>query len=182
MFENFYAENFYANGYAYEDLREMGMESLHAENDDFALPLKKAAYTVSKKKRAAYTVLVCMQHRLTQEQIDALVSIVGYTEIAYLENEEPELFEALKNSPGNRDELDFLVARMAIFIKKFPAKWIILPIGSPAFMFLLSRRLESIRKRYYLFAHMEVSEREEKTTDGQIKKSSTLQFVKWIQL
>lgn len=120
-------------------------------------------------------LLVAIQHRLTNEQLEEL-KLLGFTNVKTLEEANPPLFKALSNTPSSEGELDKLATELAQTSANFDA--VVLPIGSPAFNFLISRKLNN---KGVLFAHSERVSIEEPNEDGSIIKKSVFKHIKFIK-
>ena len=84
-------------------------------------------------------ILWCPQHQITEEQEKELGQEWPGFKIATLEKEYGKLFNMLQNCPIERVKLK----RLALELKKTTEKFglVVLPIGSPAFMWEFAQRI-----------------------------------------
>lgn len=118
------------------------------------------------------TLLVCMQHNLTQQQFNELKDY----DIFYLKDVNPDLFKYIANCPGDEEELRNISFQLIEVANKYST--VLLPIGSPAFMYLFAQ--EFFGK--VLFSHSERISKDEMQADGSVKKVSIFNHVKFIKL
>lgn len=133
-------------------------------------------------------VLVCMQHNLTPDQIAGLGQ---YDEIVLLKDIDPELFMDLCNTPSTKKELHKLACKLSRIANESVNDFriydgVVLPIGSPAFMFIFARLFAIVAQSSHmpvvLFSHSERASVDLVQTDGSILKQSIFIHVKWIEL
>ena len=136
------------------------------------------------KKEYQLRFMNCTAHQLTDEQLKEIRSIVDeeeldlYVNVVNLKEHNNELFGKLVNCPADEAELEKLADNLIACFNG--DEWVIhLPIGSPAFMFILSRKLLSHSNIHPVFSHSERAVVEEKQPDGSIKKISNFKFVKF---
>jgi len=127
------------------------------------------------------TILNTMQHSLTNQQSDQLTDMGhDWDSIVSLKELDPDLFAGVSNCPADERILQMLAERLAnVIMDGYEA--VILPIGSPAFMFILSRSFGSVRPKF-LFAHTERMSEDQRQDDGTVKKVSIFKHIKWIVL
>lgn len=119
-------------------------------------------------------VLVCMQHKLTDEQLKELNDL-GFNNIHQLKDVDNELFNQVANCPVDETELTKLAKQLERVVKDFDA--IVLPIGSPAFNFVFNRLLSNIR---VLFAHSERVATGTTQPDGTVTKNVLFKHIRFI--
>ena len=124
-------------------------------------------------------VLKVLNHALTDEQAKALNEL--YDERVIIDDLPKEFATFLQNTPGNERRLYEEANALARYIARQGYDAVILPAGSPAFMFLFARASEDLSVAF-LFAHSERQVVEKKRPDGSVEKTSTFKFVKWIRL
>lgn len=145
-------------------------------------------------------VINLTQHNLTQDQISDLEKFYPGHDILNFKDFDPPMFEKLSQTPGNVDEIRNLAVEFFNWLeKKIVEKNIaavILPIGSPAFIFALGMLYQSkieeayekdeinkpILKPDILFSHSERTTIEETNSDGQVIKKSIFKHVKFLNL
>lgn len=121
----------------------------------------------------------CMQHDLTSDQISDLNLLYDNAEILNLKD--THIWGKIKESADNVYGLQEQVKE---FIMSFPVEKdiiaLILPVGSPAFMFLLAWQLQTSQVDI-LFAHSDKMSEDISQPDGSIKKISVFKFKHWIK-
>lgn len=127
-------------------------------------------------------ILKCLNHALTADQVESLLELVDNVnedvEIVLLEDIDKNLFDKIKNSPDNIQDLNILAEELYGVVHEYD--FVILPIGSPAFMFRFARILGMYGTTCtFLFSH---SEREsvEVETNGVVEKKSVFKHKKWL--
>lgn len=121
-------------------------------------------------------LLCTINHNLTDKQKSELNNM-GY-EIQYLHDVKPEIAEQLRNCPADENAL---IALSWIFVDIcFDFDAVLLPVGSPAFMHLVSQNLD--RSIVALFAHTERISEDIPQPDGSIKKIAKFEHVRFISL
>ena len=129
-------------------------------------------------------VLNTIQHMLTNIQSDQLTRMdYNWDEIVSLKDLDSNLFDALGNSPADERTLISLAERLLKVIEPEKYEAVILPLGSPAFMFTFAKlvgRRDFTTK--FLFAHTERKSVDEPQPDGSVKKVAVFQHVKWLVL
>ena len=129
--------------------------------------------------------LICMQHELTDNQIHELeYSKLGIQKIDSLKNVNADLFSVLSSMNGN-EGLQCLSDRLHEVIYEGRYKFVILPIGSPAFMYCFAQSSMDIENCSYpnyeaLFSHSERKSIEKINEDGTVTKSSIFEHKKFI--
>ena len=133
----------------------------------------------------------CTQHKLTEDQLKE-ASVLWFpsldVKVLSLEDVFPsDVIERLKNSPSNKEQLDFIVEDFCSFLQIFvtnngifnPEHFAIhFPIGSPAFMYLLREGLDAMFPGIrVLFSH---TERVVEEKDG--KKVVEFKFSHFIEI
>lgn len=117
-------------------------------------------------------ILWCPQHQATAEQLAELSS-----EVVNLKDVSEDIYNKLLNCPGDPMELGSLVDAMVEICHRFSK--VVLPIGSPAFNFILSPLLRRVK---VLFAHSERVSVDEPQADGSVKKVAIFRHIKFIEL
>lgn len=120
-------------------------------------------------------MLVCIQHRLTDEQRESLLN--DY-ELSFLEDENRELFLELCNTPCNHFELRDLADDLLEMSSEYDA--LLLPIGSPAFQVIFGQKSVNYPSMEFYFAHSERVSIEKKNEDGSVEKTSIFKHKGWI--
>ena len=121
-------------------------------------------------------VLSVLNHDMTANQKSGLGTISNIQDLGF------RWAESLKNCPQERYKLDALANKLAKVAIKYDV--VILPVGSPAFMFLFAQKIAKMRidgiETEFWFAH---SERKsvETITDGTVTKKSIFEFRGWIK-
>lgn len=118
-------------------------------------------------------ILVAMNHKLSWEQVTSLEQKYSNLEIVYLCDIQPAMFECLANCPDEEQQLQVLAHNLSTIALAFDK--IILPIGSPAFMYIFAR----INYIEALFSHSIRCSEEVETANG-IEKRSVFKHIKWI--
>lgn len=118
-------------------------------------------------------ILWCPQHQPTAEQLSELNSEVVNLKDVMSE----DIYKKLLNCPGDPMELGSLVDAMVEICHRFSK--VVLPIGSPAFNFILSPLLRRVK---VLFAHSERVSVDEPQADGSVKKVAIFRHLKFIEL
>ena len=128
-------------------------------------------------------ILNTIQYMLTNKQSDQL-TVMGFDwdSVISLKELDPDLFGSLSNSPADERILDMLAQRLTKLISIDGYEAIILPLGSPAFMFAFSRASANLHNCVFLFAHTERMSEDQIQTDGSTKKVAVFQHVKWLAL
>jgi len=124
--------------------------------------------------------LVCLQHNLTLEQLEELGG-----EVINLRSVNEDLFAHLANSPADEFLIRDLAIRLCYMIWNRKFSKVLLPIGSPAFMFMFARELTMKLREYdfqveVLFAHSNRVSMEHVTSDGGIIKTSEFRHVRFL--
>lgn len=126
--------------------------------------------------------LNCTLHELTEGQKKAIESL-NCSQIDNLKDINQDLFKKLSNCPSDPEELIVLVRELLNTFKGY--KYIHLPIGSPAFMWLLSIYAHDTRhleEHNYLFSHSTRVSEEIVKPDGTIEKKQIFMFERFIEL
>ena len=130
-------------------------------------------------------IINTMQHNLTPVQITDLDSVCKCDTVVKLSELEPELFAKLANTPADMDEIHNLVEQFIGMLRKYHPEAVILPIGSPAFMFSLACEIGRLEADYWtklLFSHTERQSVEEIQPDRSVIKKQIFNHVKWLQI
>ena len=131
-------------------------------------------------------IINTMQHTLTEKQVLDLFGLVGERQsVVLLKDLEAELFAKLANSLADEKELSSLAIDLINVIRKNNPEAMIMPIGSPAFMFSFGMavgRLEAECWTKFLFSHTERESVEEKQADGTITKKTVFDHKKWLHI
>jgi hypothetical protein len=129
-------------------------------------------------------VLWTPQHEPTPEQVSELRQIAEFGELKKLSNIAPDLCGQLQNCPA--EGLDDLARRLYSVCQDFSV--VILPIGSPAFMWKFSIVCSQVAHRpdhghipVWLFAHSIRESRDEPQSDGSVKKTSVFRHERFIR-
>ena len=119
--------------------------------------------------------LWCPQHSCTEAQLKQLPP----NPVTKLSDENPTLFKELSSLDGDSN-LDKLTDELINEMTKHTH--VVLPIGSPAFMFLLSYKLSkmSFTTKTILFAHSKRESKEMTSPDGEVTKVSRFVHEKFI--
>jgi len=127
-------------------------------------------------------ILNTMQHDLSHIQIEQLGKMFGMRQsIVHLRVMDPDLYAGLSNCAPDERILIMLADRLAKIIKMDGYEIVILPIGSPAFMFTLAQKIAGFSCKF-IFAHSERVSEDQKQDDGTIKKVSIFKHIKWLVL
>jgi len=135
-------------------------------------------------------ILKAMQHDLTQTQKQEIALMfmgndlgddglpldieAEAVEIHNLKDVKTELFNALANCPADKEVLEELALCLSAVCMHFDA--VILPIGSPAFMFAFS----TLCKTPVLFSHSERVSKEVTDDSGTVTKTSVFEHIRFI--
>lgn len=122
-------------------------------------------------------ILVCLQHLLTQDQLD---SLKGF-DVVYLKDVNPDLFAKVANTPATAVELKKLAQEYSQYVMVNYGKAIV-PIGSPAFQFLVAQEFANQGTVELWFAHSERSSVDETQPDGSVVKRAVFRHVDWIKI
>ena len=126
-------------------------------------------------------VLNTMQHTLTSTQIAELQEKYGIdVQIVDLKAFSMSLFSQLSNISANAD-LSTLACDLICTINLNNFNAVILPIGSPAFMYTLASRNDEICADK-LFAHSERVSKEVTNADGTVTKTSVFNHIGFITI
>lgn len=135
-------------------------------------------------------ILVAMNHELTPEQLQELDRVYGNPKIFYLKDVNHPLFRQLEQCPSDEGNLRNLADHLAEEMKEFD--YTILPIGTPAFNFLLPLYLAwndalfgadlRLMRFKVLFAFSTRNVVEKRNDDGTIEKKVIFKHEKFIQL
>ena len=126
-------------------------------------------------------VLNTMQHALGSAQIAELKTKYGdNVEIVDLKNFSESLFSQLSNINATAD-LSILAHELINTINFGNFDAVILPIGSPAFMYTLASRNDEICADK-LFAHSERVSKEVTNADGTVTKTNVFNHVRFITI
>lgn len=122
-------------------------------------------------------ILNCLAHAFTPEQLQE----IGDRSVTALKDRDPELFAILSNCPDEVGVLDSAVFRLMSIGDEFEA--VILPIGSPAFMFRFAAQLGLYKSpelfdRYY-FAHSVREAVDMPQPDGSVKKTNVFRHIRF---
>lgn len=128
-------------------------------------------------------IINTMQHQLTAIQIRNLEnSSIGNNDIVSLKEIDNGLFTELANCPADVNKLYELAARLTSIINDKKPEAVILPIGSPAFMFILSKEIGMNNRTRFMFSHTERNSVDEHQPDGSIVKRVVFNHVKWLSV
>ncbi len=124
-------------------------------------------------------ILKAMNHELTIKQLDELQELFGETKIFDLNTTNPNLFNNISRITLESNLNDLTNE----FIKTIAdSDIVILPIGSPAFMFMLAKKLSVCNDKRFLFAHTDRKVVEKTNEDGTVTKTSVFEHQKFIVL
>lgn len=115
-------------------------------------------------------VLWCPQHAPTEEQLKELDSVV-----CYLKDISPDLFKELQNT-GEKN-LGFYASKLLDMFALYDI--VVLPIGSPAFVFVLGDLIPNDVKHKIVFAHSERESVDIPQPDGTVVKKSVFKHIKF---
>jgi hypothetical protein len=122
----------------------------------------------------------CPAHRATLEQLAELAEWPG-GELFLLSEQAPELFARLTDCPSDVKSLHNMAEELIEVARRLRCKYVVLPIGSPAFNFVLAPKLE--RRRFHVgFAHSRRESQDVPQPDGTVKKVSLFRHEKFIWL
>jgi hypothetical protein len=125
-------------------------------------------------------ILNTMAHVLTDEQIIDLNNMFDNVEVLDLRDVDNELFKQLSNIAVDSN-LNDLANQLLSITKEFDI--IILPIGSPAFMFKFARRTHAkVDIITFLFAHSDRVSIEKQNEDGTVTKTNIFKHVKFLMM
>jgi hypothetical protein len=122
-------------------------------------------------------ILNTMQHALTSEQETDLGGMFGKHQLQNLRDVNNKLFKELSNISVDSN-LKELANELLDISTQFDA--VILPIGSPAFMFTFSRLTHFHRNSVFMFAHSDRIAIEKTNDDGTMSKTSVFKHVKFL--
>lgn len=125
-------------------------------------------------------VLVCLNYTLTENQ-KAELYILGYDTIVYLAEIDPILSAKLMHTPADERELQHLAYWLGNIVKNAGVSAVVLPIGSPAFMYLFTLRMSCQRKKQVFFSHSDRVSREVVKEDGSVEKMSEFRHVRFLK-
>jgi len=130
-------------------------------------------------------------HPLSDEQKEVAREELGVKDFFEFKEIAPSFFSKLINSPDSADEIEKLAKKTMITMVEIMAQppmlldiWYFhLPVGSPAFNFVLSSLLYNDEefKGKILFSHSERVSKEITLPDGSVKKDSVFSFKKFIR-
>lgn len=122
-------------------------------------------------------ILNTMQHALTSEQETDLGGMFGKHQLQDLRDVNFELFKQLSNIAvdSNLNDLANCLLEVA---RKFDI--VILPIGSPAFMFKFATKTPANMDITFLFAHSDRASIEKQNEDGTVTKTNIFKHVKFL--
>lgn len=133
-------------------------------------------------------ILWCPVHTPTPEQLGDLKGF----EIIRLEDISPPLFRELANCPDEPQRLEEMAKRLSVLIKDKIYTKTVLPVGSPAFNFILPLALiredawygaDSLGCRFHImFSHSVKESVESHNSDGSVTKTSVFKHRKFIEL
>lgn len=122
-------------------------------------------------------ILNTMNHALNDEQIADLNNMFDNVEVLDLRDENNELFKQISNISVDAN-LNDLAEQLLNVAKEFDI--VILPIGSPAFMFTFSRLTHFHRDIVFMFAHSDRVSVEKQNEDGTVTKTNIFKHVKFL--
>ena len=126
-------------------------------------------------------ILICMQHQLTEEQLTELNILDTQVKIEYLKDVDLTLFNNVANSPSDIRELAIVAQEMENLCRNYNK--VLLPIGSPAFMFCLASVIATRQpKTRFLFSHSERQSIEAPGPGGVVEKKIIFKHVKFIEI
>lgn len=127
-------------------------------------------------------ILVAMQHQLTEDQLIELKNLDTQVEIEYLKDVDGQLFNTVANSPDDVRALA-IAAQSLENSCRFGYDAVVLPIGSPAFMFCFATVVATRQTRTrFLFAHSERQSVEVPGADGIVEKKLIFKHMKFIEI
>ncbi len=120
--------------------------------------------------------LNCTVHSLTNDQIKRVKELFGNDiQIFNIRENHPDVFQKVSNINID-DDLEKIAEDIIDVMGQYDV--IHLPIGSPAFMFVLSQKLQG---KKILFSHSKRNVIEKINDDGTVAKTAVFQFVDFIQ-
>jgi hypothetical protein len=122
-------------------------------------------------------ILNTMQHVLTDEQIADLSGMFNNANVSDLRDVDNELFKQL-SSVSVDASLNDLANQLLEVSRKFDI--VILPIGSPAFMFKFATKTHANMDIVFMFAHSDRIAIEKQNEDGTVTKTSVFKHVKFL--
>ncbi len=130
-------------------------------------------------------VLICINHELTDIQKQELVEVFKCDQnFHYLKNENQKLFNNLSNCSENTGWLKNKAKELVDYIIKNSFDYVVLPIGSPAFLWCLAQYVEKTMKNVseikFLFAHTKRVAFDTVDENGKVKKVSFFEHVCFI--
>ena len=131
------------------------------------------------------TILWTPNHAITENQMTELKNL-GYDKVIKLSELAPELAGTLSNTSDDVEELEAIVNRLDEHCRDTGAA--VLPVGSPAFMFLFSKKrawwdMDGIGDNYKVFfAHSERESKDQPQPDGSVKKISVFKHVRFFEV
>ena len=123
--------------------------------------------------------LWCSVHTPTKEQIEELTTEDEVLE--YLIDVDPELQNAINNTPGNKVDLILLARKLSAYSSRYI---IVQPGGSPAFQFVFGHVISNGSEFDYhvlkvKYAHSERISVDKLQPDGSIVKTSVFKHIKF---
>lgn len=131
----------------------------------------------NKGEKVMKKALNTMQHPLTDDQIADLNNMFNEVNVSKLMDVDLELSKQLSSVSVDAN-LDDLANKLIEVARKFDI--VILPIGSPAFMFKFARKTHANVDITFLFAHSDRVSIEKQNEDGTVSKTSIFKHVKFL--
>lgn len=122
-------------------------------------------------------ILNTMNHVLNDDQIADLSGMFNNVNVSDLRDVDNELFKQLSNIAVDSN-LNDLANSLLEVARKFDI--VILPIGSPAFMFKFATKTHANMDIVFLFAHSERVSIEKQNEDGSVTKTNIFKHVKFL--
>ena len=127
-------------------------------------------------------ILICMQHQLTEDQLIELNNLDTRVEIEYLKDVDTKLFNSVANSPDDVRALA-IAAQSLENSCRFGYDAVLLPIGSPAFMFCFATVVATRQtKTKFLFSHSERQSIEVPGPNGTVEKRMVFKHTHFIEI
>jgi len=125
-------------------------------------------------------ILKLINHDLTEEQTKDLFKLIPDMQLLELPT---DLKKWTTQSPDSPNGINFAVGEIIGFIDQNKVDVVLLPAGSPAFMFVFAHRIkQDLPFVKCLFSHSVREFQETKRDDGSVKKINIFKHKKWMIL
>lgn len=126
-------------------------------------------------------ILIALQHQLTENQLAELKNLDTRVELEYLKDVNVKLFNTVANSPSDVVELVVAAQELENLCREYEK--VLLPIGSPAFMFGFAAVVATRQsKTKFLFSHSERQSEEVPGPGGTTEKKMIFKHMKFIEI